>query len=131
MKTLFKILFIIFLISCPNSVKSQNLENVEENIVNEWSLEYYEIGGQRFPPKSGNENDKMIFTKEHQSESISNGISQIGTWEFDNESNTLLVVDENTKFNMKLKVISCSKTNCVLNLKNEKNQNIRLFLVAK
>ncbi|GAA4079000.1 hypothetical protein GCM10022389_26320 [Flavobacterium cheonanense] len=130
MKTYLNTLFIFFLISIPNIAKSQNLENFEEYIVNEWSLEYYETGGAKFPPKSGHENDKMIFTKEHKSESINNGVSQVGTWEFDKENGILLVVEEKNEFKMKFKVISCTETNCVLELKNLQGQKIRAFLVA-
>jgi hypothetical protein len=64
-------------------VKSQNFDKFEDYIVNEWILENYEINGTKFPPKSGHENDKMIFTKEYKSEYINNGISQKGTWKFD------------------------------------------------
>jgi hypothetical protein len=111
-------------------VKSQNFDKFEDYIVNEWILENYEINGTKFPPKSGHENDKMIFTKEYKSESINNGISQKGTWKFDKSKGILLVVDEKNRFNMELKVISYSENNCILELENPENQKIKIFLKA-
>ena len=125
-----KILFTFLIILSSNFVKSQNFDKFEDYIVNEWILENYEINGTKFPPKSGHENDKMIFTKEHKSESINNGISQKGTWEFDKVKGILLVVDEKNRFNMELKVISYTENNCILELENPENQKIKLFLKA-
>lgn len=85
-----KLLFTFLIILSSNFVKSQNFDKFEDYIVNEWILENYEIKGTKFPPKSGHENDKMIFTKEYKSESINNGISQKGTWKFDKSKGVLL-----------------------------------------
>ena len=117
-----KLLFTSLIILSSNFVKSQNFDKFEDYIVNEWILENYEINGTKFPPKSGHENDKMIFTKEYKSESINNGISQKGTWKFDKSKGVLLVVDEKNRFNMELKVISYSENNCILELENPENQ---------
>ena len=125
-----KILFTFLIILSSNFVKSQNFDKFEDYIVNEWILENYEINGTKFPPKSGHENDKMIFTKEYKSESINNGISQKGTWKFDKSKGILLVVDEKNRFNMELKVISYSENNCILELENPENQKIKIFLKA-
>ncbi len=125
-----KLLFTFLIILSSNFVKSQDFEKFEDYIVNEWILENYEINGTKFPPKSGHENDKMIFTKEYKSESINNGISQKGTWKFDKSKGVLLVVDEKNRFNMELKVISYSENNCILELENPENQKIKLFLKA-
>ena len=125
-----KLLFTFLIILSSNFVKSQNFDKFEDYIVNEWILENYEINGTKFPPKSGHENDKMIFTKEYKSESINNGISQKGTWKFDKSKGVLLVVDEKNRFNMELKVISYSENNCILELENPENQKIKLFLKA-
>ena len=125
-----KLLFTFLIILSSNFVKSQDFEKFEDYIVNEWILENYEINGTKFPPKSGHENDKMIFTKEYKSESINNGISQKGTWKFDKSKGVLLVVDEKNRFNMELKVISYSENNCILELENPENQKIKIFLKA-
>ena len=125
-----KLLFTFLIILSSNFVKSQDFEKFEDYIVNEWILENYEINGTKFPPKSGHENDKMIFTKEYKSESINNGISQKGTWKFDKSKGILLVVDEKNRFNMELKVISYSENNCILELENPENQKIKIFLKA-
>ncbi|WP_026724381.1 hypothetical protein [Flavobacterium sasangense] len=125
-----KLLFTFLIILSSNFVKSQNFDKFEDYIVNEWILENYEINGTKFPPKSGHENDKMIFTKEYKSESINNGISQKGTWKFDKSKGILLVVDEKNRFNMELKVISYSENNCILELENPENQKIKIFLKA-
>jgi len=125
-----KSLFTFLIILSSNFVKSQNFDKFEDYIVNEWILENYEINGSKFPPKSGHENDKMIFTKEYKSESINNGISQKGTWKFDKSKGILLVVDEKNRFNMELKVISYSENNCILELENPENQKIKIFLKA-
>ena len=125
-----KLLFTFLIILSSNFVKSQNFDKFEDYIVNEWILENYEINGTKFPPKSGHENDKMIFTKEYKSESINNGISQKGTWKFDKSKGVLLVVDEKNRFNMELKVISYSENNCILELENPENQKIKIFLKA-
>lgn len=125
-----KSLFTFLIILSSNFVKSQNFDKFEDYIVNEWILENYEINGTKFPPKSGHENDKMIFTKEYKSESINNGISQKGTWKFDKLKGILLVVDEKNRFNMELKVISYSENNCILELENPENQKIKIFLKA-
>ena len=125
-----KSLFTFLIILSSNFVKSQNFDKFEDYIVNEWILENYEINGTKFPPKSGHENDKMIFTKEYKSESINNGISQKGTWKFDKSKGVLLVVDEKNRFNMELKVISYSENNCILELENPENQKIKIFLKA-
>lgn len=130
MKIILKLTFTLFLFLSPNFVKSQTFENFEKLIVKEWKLESYEINGQILPPKSGHESDKMIFTEDHKANSINNGISQIGTWNFDAKNGTLTVVDDNYKFEMKLKVISYAENNCVLELENPENQKIRLNLVA-
>jgi len=131
MKTYLKTIFIFFLISIPDIAKSQNLENFEKYIVNEWNLEYYETGGEKFPPNPGHEDDKIIFTKDHKSESIDMGDSHFGTWEFDKENGILLVIQENDEFKIKFKVISCTETNCVLEMKKLEGQKLLLFLVAK
>ncbi len=125
-----KLLFTFLIILSSNFVKSQDFEKFEDYIVNEWILENYEINGTKFPPKSGHEKDKMIFTKEYKSESINNGISQKGTWKFDKSKGVLLVVDEKNRFNMELKVISYSENNCILELENPENQKIKIFLKA-
>jgi len=125
-----KLLLTFLIILSSNFVKSQNFDKFEDYIVNEWILENYEINGTKFPPKSGHENDKMIFTKEYKSESINNGISQKGTWKFDKSKGVLLVVDEKNRFNMELKVISYSENNCILELENPENQKIKIFLKA-
>ncbi len=125
-----KLLFTFLIILSSNFVKSQNFDKFEDYIVNEWILENYEINGTKFPPKSGHENDKMIFTKEYKSESINNGISQKGTWKFDKSKGVLLVIDEKNRFNMELKVISYSENNCILELENPENQKIKIFLKA-
>lgn len=130
MKIILKLTFTFFLFLSPNFVKSQTYENFEKHIVKEWKLESYEINGQILPPKSGHESDKMIFTEDHKANSINNGISQIGTWNFDKENGILIVVDDNYKFEMKLKVISYAENNCVLELENPENQKIRLNLIA-
>ena len=130
MKIILKLTFVFFLFLSPNLVKSQTFENFEKHIVKEWKLESYEINGQILPPKSGHESDKMIFTEDHKANSISNGISQVGTWNFDAEKGILIVVDDNYKFEMKLKVISYAENNCVLELENPENQKIRLNLIA-
>ena len=74
-----KLLFTFLIILSSNFVKSQNFDKFEDYIVNEWILENYEINGTKFPPKSGHEKDKMIFTKEYKSESINNASSSIKT----------------------------------------------------
>ena len=125
-----KLLFTFLIILSSNFLKSQNFDKFEDYIVNEWILENYEINGTKFPPKSGHENDKMIFTKEYKSESINNRISQKGTWKFDKSKGILLVVDEKNRFNMELKVISYSENNCILELENPENQKIKIFLKA-
>jgi len=125
-----KLLFTFLIILSSNFVKSQNFDKFEDYIVNEWILENYEINSTKFPPKSGHENDKMIFTKEYKSESINNGISQKGTWKFDKSKGVLLVIDEKNRFNMELKVISYSENNCILELENPENQKIKIFLKA-
>lgn len=130
MKNILKLTFLFFLFLSPNFVKSQTFENFEKHIVKEWKLESYEINGQILPPKSGHESDKMIFTEDHKANSINNGISQIGTWNFDAENGILIVIDDNYKFEMKLKVISYTENNCVLELENPENQKIRLNLIA-
>ena len=130
MKIFLKLVFVSFIFLIPNLVKSQNFENFEKHISKEWKLESYEINGTKLPPKPGHESDKMIFTEDHKSESINNGISQIGTWKFDSENGILIVVDDNYKFEMKLKVISYADNKCVLELENPENQIIRLNLVT-
>ena len=131
MKIVLKLIFTLFIFLCPNMVKSQNFENFEKHIIKEWTLESYEMNGTKLPPKSGHESDKMIFTEDHKANSINNGVSQIGTWNFDKESGILSVVDDTYKFEMKLKVISYTDKNCVLELENPEKQKIRLFMVAK
>lgn len=126
-----QVLLVLLIFLNPILVKAQNLTNFEKLLINEWSLESYEIDGVKMPPKEGHESDKMVFDENHKATSISSGISQIGTWQFTKENGQLLVVDDTYNLEMKFKVVSCDENSCVLDLLNPEQQKIRLYMVAK
>lgn len=131
MKIALKLLFTLFIFLSSNFVKSQNFENFEKQITKEWRLKSYETNGKKHPPKPGHESDKMIFTEDHKTNSITKGISRIGTWKFDKENGILSIVDDVLQFEIILKVISYADNNCVLELENPEKQKTRIYLVSK
>ncbi|MBE0393881.1 lipocalin family protein [Flavobacterium sp. PL002] len=124
------ILSLSFILICLNA-KAQETENVETLLVNEWTLKSFEVNGQIFPPRERNKNDKMIFNSDKSAESISTNQVQKGTWSYDKTSQIILVVDEKNKFDMQLKLITITKSECTLELENPKGTFVKLNMTSK
>ena len=120
--------FCTFLIS--HYVKAQETENFEKQIVNDWSLNSFEENGQSFPPREKNKNDRMVFNSDKSAESINLNKAQKGTWSYDKTSRIITVVDKNNKFDMRLKLISITRSECVLELKNHEGIFVRLHMIV-
>ena len=110
--------------------KAQETENFEKLIVNNWSLNSFEVNGQSFPPREKNKNDQMVFNSDKSAESISSNKAQKGTWSYDKTSRIITVVDKNNKFDMRLKLISITRSECVLQLKNHEGTFVRLHMIV-
>ena len=127
-KSKFFLSFFIFLISF--FTRAQETENFEKLIVNNWSLNSFEVNGQSFPPRDRNKNDRMVFNSDKSAESISSDKVQKGIWSYDKTSRVINVVDQNNKFDMQLKLISITSSECVLELENPKGSFVRLHMVV-
>lgn len=130
MRNLLKMISTFLLLFVSSLVSSQNLENFEKFIVNEWTLEKHEINGQVLPPKAGHEKDQMIFTKDFTSKSISKGVSDIGSWKFDSTSGIFSVSSNRNDF-IDFRVISISEKQCVLEMETPQKQKIILYLTSE
>ena len=117
--------FLVLLISSLAS--SQHFEHFEKFIVNEWTLEKHVINGHVLPSKEGHENDKMIFTKEFTSKSVSQGVEEIGSWKFDLNSATFSVSSSRNDF-IDFRVLSISENQCVLEMETPQKQKVTLYL---
>ena len=127
MRNLLKMISTFLLLFVSSLVSSQNLENFEKFIVNEWTLEKHEINGQVLPPKAGHEEDQMIFTKDFKSNSISKGVSEIGSWKFDSNTRIFSVSSNRNDF-IDFRVISISEKQCILEMETPEKQKIILYL---
>jgi len=127
-KSKFFLSFFIFLISF--FTRAQETENFEKLIVNNWSLNSFEVNGQSFPPRDRNKNDRMVFKSDKSAESISSDKVQKGIWSYDKTSRVINVIDQNNKFDMQLKLISITSSECVLELENPKGSFVRLHMVV-
>lgn len=127
-KSKFILPFFICLISFFG--RAQESENFEKLIVNDWSLSSFEVNGQSFPPREKNKNDRMVFNSDKSAESISSNRVQKGTWSYDKTSRVINVVDQNNKFDMQLKLISITSSECVLELENPKGTFVRLNMIV-
>ena len=130
MKIQFKILFTFILFLINFSSRAQETENFEKLIVNNWLLKSFEVNGQIFPPKEKNKNDRMVFYSDKSAESISSDKVQKGTWSYDKNSQVIKVIDNNSKFDMRLKLISITSSECVLELENPEGTFVRLHMIA-
>ena len=110
--------------------KAQETENFEKLIVNNWSLNSFEVNGQSFPPREKNKNDQMVFNYDKSAESISSNKVQKGTWSYDKTSRVITVIAQNNKFDMQLKLISITSFECVLELENPKGTFVRLHMIV-
>lgn len=128
MKIKSKLLVFIFTILISYSGIAQETENFEKLIVNDWRLNSFEVNGQSFPPRERNKNDRMVFNSDKTAESISVDKVQKGTWSYDKTSQVINVVDQNNKFDMQLKLISITSSECVLELENPKGTFVRLHM---
>ena len=131
MKITTKIFCLVILFSISFKGNAQEIENPETLILNEWTLNSFEINGQTFPTRENNKNDKMIFHSDKTLESYSNNEVQKGTWSFDGKSKIINVTDEKNKFYMQLKLISITKFECVLELENPKETFVKLHMTSK
>ena len=129
MKIISKLLLPFFILLISFSAKAQETENFEKLIINNWSLKSFEVNGQIFPPREKNKNDRMIFYSDKTAESISSDKVQKGTWSYDKISRIITVIDQNNKFDMKLKLISVTSSECVLELENPADTFVRLNMV--
>lgn len=131
MKIISKLLFLfpIFFASCFS--QAQEIQNVESLLVKEWMLQSYEVNGQTFPPKENHANDRMIFYSDKRVESISSDEVQDGIWSYDPTSRIITVVEKKIEFEMKLKLISITDSNCVLEIENPKGTFIKMNLIPK
>jgi hypothetical protein len=51
--------FLICLVSL--SVNAQDNDGFDKLIINNWTLDSFEVNGEIFPPKEKNKNDQMVF----------------------------------------------------------------------
>jgi hypothetical protein len=121
--------FLICLVSL--SVNAQDNDGFDKLIINNWTLDSFEVNGEIFPPKEKNKNDQMVFNSDKSAESISAGQIQKGIWSYDKTSRIIKIVDQNNKFEMQLNLISITSSKCVLELENPKGTFIRLNMIAK
>lgn len=129
MKVTTKLLLSFFICLISFFAKSQETENFEKLIVNNWSLDSFEVNGQSFPPKERNKNDRMVFNSDKTVESISSEKVQKGTWSYDKTSRIIKVIDLTNKFDLQLKLITITISECVLELENPKGTFVRLHMV--
>lgn len=111
-------------------VSAQEIKNVENLIVKEWTLKSYEMNGQTFPPKEKHKNDRMIFYSDKSVESISADDVQKGIWSYDKNSQIIYVVDQKNKFDMQVKLISITDSECVLEIENPKGTFIKMNMIS-
>lgn len=72
----------------------------------------------------------MVFNSDKSAESINLNKAQKGTWSYDKTSIIINVVDQNNKFDMRLKLISITRSECVLELKNHEGIFVRLHMIV-
>ena len=131
MKITPKIPYLFLLVLLNFSVKAQEIENAELLLVNQWSLNSFEVNGQTFPPREKNKNDEMLFYLDKSVESISSDKVQKGTWSYDEASQIITILDKKNKLDMHLKLISITKSECVLELENPKGTFVKLHMSSK
>lgn len=130
MKTRFFTLLLIVFLGITKHTFGQTQPSFETLIVNKWQLEKYEIEGVAFPPKENHEKDIVQFFEDHKTLSLTNGISQNGTWEYDEKNKTILIIYENIKSKVYLQVESISENNCILILEGKDEKKIKMFLTV-
>jgi len=111
-------------------MSAQETKNFEKLIVNDWSLKSFEVDGQIFPPRERNKNDRMVFHSDKSVESISSEKVQKGIWSYNNDSQIIKVVDISNKFDMQLKLISVTNSECVLEIENPKGTFVKLHMIS-
>ncbi|MEO8588987.1 MAG: hypothetical protein ABI432_06450 [Flavobacteriales bacterium] len=101
----------------------------QESLAKKWKLAYYEEAGERIPPAPDQRNDVMDLRADHTVVSIESSRTQQGTWSYDVGKKQLVVVDNDTKERMVLRVVALDPKSCVLEFKDPDGVALRMHMV--
>jgi hypothetical protein len=103
-------------------------------IVREWKLQFYGENGKKQSPSPQQEQDRMIFYKDHKVLSIEMGTKQQGIWQYDTIKKLLTITDNETTEKTTLQVLQLDQQRCVLGYKENPSApllEVHLLPVAK
>ena len=127
MSKIVKITITIVVLFIANLTTAQNFENFEKLIVNNWTIEKYELDGQIFPSMRENENDFIGFTADHMSKSINSDGTDIWSWKFDETSGVFTLTNKGS-IEVVFSVVSISEDKCILKIESPTDGEITMHL---
>ena len=76
------------------------------------------------------QNDKMVFYKNHKVQSFESGRTQNGTWSFDLSSSLLVITDDINKAKAMMRVGKITPKECVLEFNDPKGKLVKLHMIT-
>lgn len=98
-------------------------------ISKEWKLQFYGENGKRQPPSPQQQEDRMIFYKDHRVLSIENGNKENGNWQYDSTKNQLTITDNQTREQILLQVIKLDQEQFVAGYKDPEGVLLEIHML--
>ena len=130
MKKLLILITFYLLNQFNTTVCGQTTLNTDSLICQEWKLNFYEADGEKFPPADDQRNNKMIFYNDRKVKSIESDKIQNGVWKYNPTGKILTVTDNSTNEISKLKIISISLKELILEFKDPEGTILKMYLEA-
>ncbi len=103
---------------------SSNIANAQNkaDFCKKWHLVGYIYWGYTFAPEEDERSDYLHFYENRTFKSIDEGVFEKGTWKWNVKTKYLFLYEKNSATPLKLKVLSLSKTEMIVLLKDDEDE---------
>ena len=122
------ILFLTIIITYKSSGQASNKLTLRDSLCHKWKLTSVEVNGKLQPLNGNQKNSFLVFSKNSSYQNISSGGVENGQWQY-NETKKEIIINDLKKENdlLSLKILSISKSNCILLMKQKEGIEVKLF----
>lgn len=111
--------------------QEMNANNVTTKLSSkEWKLVCFEEEGKKFLPSADQIGDRMRFRFDHRVKFIEISQMNLGMWEYDPQSNDLLIVNTETNEVRNMKVVKLTDSDFVLEYKDSEGLQLKMYMTA-